>query len=104
MWDGKNKKTIFLLMNRLVLGATTIALIYRDRWQIEMFFKTIKQNLKDQNIHRDLPQCPHDPDLTALIAIHLLKYPKFHSSFVWSISNPVAILRYNLFTYRDLWA
>ena len=41
---------------------------------------------------------------TALIAILLLKYLTFRSSFAWPISNLVAMLRYNLFTYRDLWA
>mgnify|MGYP007068951931 FL=1 len=38
-----------------------------------------------------------------LIAILLLKYLKFKSQFNWSLSNLVAMLRYNLFTYRDLW-
>jgi len=37
---------IVLLTNHLEFGATTIARIYKDRWQIETFFKTIKQNLK----------------------------------------------------------
>ena len=40
---------------------------------------------------------------TALIAVLILKYLKFRSSFLWSLSNLVAMLRYNLFTYRDLW-
>ena len=40
---------------------------------------------------------------TALIAILILKYMKFRSQFDWSLSNLVAMLRYNLFTYRDLW-
>ncbi|MEK6759420.1 MAG: IS4 family transposase, partial [Deltaproteobacteria bacterium] len=40
---------------------------------------------------------------TALIAILVLKYLKFRSSFGWSLSNLVAMLRYNLFAYRDLW-
>lgn len=40
---------------------------------------------------------------TALIAILILKYLKFRSTFGWSLSNLVAMLRYNLFTYRDLW-
>jgi hypothetical protein len=34
----------------------------------------------------------------------ILKYLKFRSLFSWSLSNLVAMLRYNLFTYRDLWA
>jgi len=41
---------------------------------------------------------------TALIAILVLKYMKYRSMFGWSLSNLVAMLRYNLFAYRDLWA
>jgi small-conductance mechanosensitive channel len=40
---------------------------------------------------------------TALIAILLLKILKLRSTFAWSMSNLVAMLRFNLFTYRDLW-
>jgi hypothetical protein len=40
---------------------------------------------------------------TALISILILKYLKFRSTFNWSLKNLVAMLRYNLFTYRDLW-
>ena len=41
--------------------------------------------------------------VTALIAVLVLKYLKFRSQFNWSLSNLVAMLQYNLFTYRDLW-
>ncbi|MDP8238893.1 MAG: hypothetical protein P9X24_07375, partial [Candidatus Hatepunaea meridiana] len=40
---------------------------------------------------------------TALIAILVLKYLKLRSQFSWSLSNLVALLRWNIFTYRDLW-
>ncbi|BBO67041.1 hypothetical protein DSCA_09760 [Desulfosarcina alkanivorans] len=40
---------------------------------------------------------------TALIAMLLIKYLKFKSRFNWSLSNLVAFLRWNLFTYRNLW-
>ena len=40
---------------------------------------------------------------TALIAILLLKILKLRSTFAWSMSNLVAMLRFNLFTYRELW-
>jgi len=40
---------------------------------------------------------------TALIAMLLIKYLQFKSAFSWSLSNLVAFLRWNLFTYRDLW-
>jgi hypothetical protein len=40
---------------------------------------------------------------TALIVILILRYLKLKSKFAWSLSNLVALLRMNLFTYRDLW-
>ena len=40
---------------------------------------------------------------TALIAMLLIKYLSFKAKFGWSLSNLVAFLRWNLFTYRDLW-
>jgi hypothetical protein len=40
---------------------------------------------------------------TALIAVLLIKYLQFKSKFQWSLSNLVAFLRWNLFTYRNLW-
>lgn len=45
-WDEDNKRIIVFFTNHLEFGPTTIASIYKDRWQVEIFFKTIKQNLK----------------------------------------------------------
>ncbi len=104
MWDDTNKKTVVFITNHLVFGVTTIALIYRDRWQIEIFFKTIKQNLRIKTFVGTSPNALMIQIWTALIAILILKYLTFRSSFAWPISNLVAMLPYNLFTYRDLWA
>jgi hypothetical protein len=46
VWDPKEEREIVILTNHLKFGATTISDIYKDRWQIELFFKAIKQNLK----------------------------------------------------------
>jgi IS4 transposase len=46
VWDAVNQREIVLLTNLLAFGATTIAAIYKDRWEIELFFKALKQNLK----------------------------------------------------------
>ncbi|MDP6019530.1 MAG: IS4 family transposase, partial [Candidatus Latescibacteria bacterium] len=46
VWDEVNQRPIVLLTNHLEFGATTIAAIYRDRWEIELFFKSLKQHLK----------------------------------------------------------
>jgi hypothetical protein len=103
VWDEENERVIVLLTNHMTFGATTIAAIYKDRWQIEIFFKTIKQNLRIKTFVGTSPNALLIQIWTALIAVLILKYLKFRSSFVWSISNLVAMLRYNLFTYRDLW-
>jgi hypothetical protein len=46
VWDERNERQIVLLTNHLEFGASTIAAIYKDRWEIELFFKTLKQHLK----------------------------------------------------------
>jgi len=104
VWDEENEKVIVLLTNHMSFGSTTIAAIYKDRWQIESFFKTIKQNLRIKTFVGTSPNALMIQIWTALIAILILKYLKFRSCFMWSLSNLVAMLRYNLFTYRDLWA
>ena len=104
VWDEENERTVVLLTNHMTFGSTTIAEVYKDRWQIEIFFKTIKQNLRIKTFVGTSPNALLTQIWTALIAVLILKYLKFQSSFMWSLSNLVALLRYNLFTYRDLWA
>jgi hypothetical protein len=72
-------------------------------WQIEVFFKVIKQNLRIKTFVGTSPNALMTQIWTALIAILILKYLQFCSKFGWSFSNLVAMLRYNLFTYRELW-
>lgn len=99
----KNEKVVFLT-NQLDWGATTIARIYKDRWQIEIFFKALKQNLKIKTFVGTSPNAVKIQIWTALIAMLVLRYLQLISRFPWSLSNLVALLRMNLFTHRDLWA
>ena len=85
------------------LGATTISAIYKERWQIEFFFNAIKQNLRIKSFVGTSANAVHIQIWTALIAIVLLKLFQFRSKLGWTLSNLVALLRWNLFTYRDLW-
>ena len=104
VWDDQNGQVIALITNHFTFGATTVAATYKDRWQIEVFFKTIKQNLKIKTFVGTSPKALLVQIWTALIAILVLKYLKFRSHFDWSLSNLVAMLRYHLFSYRDLWS
>jgi hypothetical protein len=92
------------LTNHLTLGASTVARIYQDRWQIELFFKALKQNLRVKTFVGTSANALHIQIWTALIALVLLKYLQLKARFGWSLSNLVALLRMNLFVYRDLWA
>jgi hypothetical protein len=103
VWDKENNRQIVLLTNHLEFGATTISAIYKDRWQIELFFKALKQNLKVKTFVGTSENALYIQIWTALIAILLIKYLQFKSTFAWSLSNLVAFLHWNLFTYRDLW-
>ena len=91
------------LTNHLTLGASTVARIYQDRWQIELFFKALKQNLRVKTFVGTSANALHIQIWTALIALLLLKYLQLKARFGWSLSNLVALLRMNLFVYRDLW-
>ena len=103
VWDKEQNRRIVLLTNHLEFGATTISAIYKDRWKIELFFKDLKQNLKVKTFVGTSENALFIQIWTALIAMLLIKYLQFKSKFSWSLSNMVAFLRWNLFTYRDLW-
>ena len=104
VFDKSNDRYIELLTNHMTFGATTIAAIYKDRWQIELFFKAIKQNLRIKTFVGTSENALMIQIWTALIAMLIIKFLQTKSKFSWSLSNLVAFLRWNLFTYRDLWA
>src|SRR5262249_49431346 len=91
------------LTNNFKLAASTIAAIYKDRWEIESFFKMLKQNLRVKTFVGTSANALLIQIWTALIAMLMLKYLQMKSRFGWSLSNLVALLRMNLFVYRDLW-
>jgi IS4 transposase len=103
VYDPEKDATLVFLTNHLAFGATTIAAIYKDRWQIELFFKALKQNLKIKTFVGTSANALKVQVWTALIAMLVLKYLQLRSRFGWSLSNLVALLRMNLFTHRDLW-
>ena len=95
---------LVFVTNHLKLGASTVAAIYKDRWQIELFFKALKQNLKIKTFVGTSANAVKTQIWTALISMLLLRFLQMSSQFGWSLSNLVALLRMNLFTHRDLMA
>jgi len=102
-YQASDGHTYTFLTNHLKFGSTTIAAIYRQRWEIELFFKALKQNLRIKTFVGTSANALRVQIWSALIAILVLRYLKLRSSFGWSLSNLLAMLRFNLFAYRDLW-
>lgn len=101
--DPITGKIIVLITNNFIWSAQTIAKLYKDRWQIELFFKSIKQQLKVKSFVGTSPNALLSQLWIALIAYLLLCYLKFKSQFKWSVYTLCCILPANLFARRNLW-
>jgi hypothetical protein len=97
------EEPMVFLTNHLDFAASTIAAIYKERWQIELLFKALKQNLRIKTFVGTSSNALSIQIWTALISMLILRYLQLKSQHGWSLSNLLAMLRFNLFTYRDLW-
>src|SRR5664279_4467816 len=104
VWDEAQQRTLVFLTNHRCFAASTVAAIYRQRWQIELFFKALKQNLRIKTFVGTSANALQIQVWTALIALLLLKYLQLRARFGWSLSNLAALLRQQLFVYRDLFS
>jgi hypothetical protein len=102
-YDEEQERVLVFLTNNLVWSAATIAALYKQRGQIELFFKALKQNLRVKTFVGTSANALQIQIWTALIAMLLIKYLQLRATFGWSLSNLVALLRQQLFVYRDLW-
>ena len=102
VWVEEKQELMVFVTNNLTLAASTIAKIYKERWGIELFFKALKQSLKVKTFVGTSENAVQTQIWTALIAMLLVKYLQLKSTFAWSLSNLVALLRQQLFVYRDL--
>lgn len=102
-WDAEKKRKFVFLTNHLDLVPSKVAEVYRQRWQVELFFKALKQNLRVKTFVGTSANALKIQIWTALIAILLIKFLQLRSRLGWSLSRLVALLRQQLFVYRDLW-
>ena len=102
MWVEDKQESIVFFTNHLKLAASTIAAVYRDRWQVELFFKALKQSLRIKTFVGTSANAVMIQIWTALIAMLVVKYLQLRSTFSWSLSNLIALLRHQLFVYREL--
>ena len=82
--------------------AQLVADIYKQRWQVELFFKWIKQNLKIKSFLGNSTNAVMTQVMVALICYLLLAYLKFSSKIGKSLQQITRPLKLNLFAKRDL--
>lgn len=102
VWDDKNKQTIELITNQMKWSCNTIAELYKNRWDIEIFFRDIKQLLHIKSFIGTSKNAVMIQIWTALITILILKVLKALAKYNWHLSNLVAFIRLNMFVKIDL--
>jgi len=102
--DPETGKHYVFLTNHFKLVARTIADIYKARWQVELFFKWIKQNLKIKSFIGTSKNAVMTQIWIALCVYLLLAFLKFQSKLKKSMQQMLRLLQLNLFEKRDLMA
>ncbi len=102
LWDDKNQQTIEVITNQMSWTANTITELYKARWEVEIFFRDIKQQLHIKSFIGTTQNAVMIQIWTALITILILKALKTQAKHPWYLSNLVAFIRLNLFVKVDL--
>tara|TARA_Y100001933_G_C18926435_1_gene533359 strand:+ start:136 stop:1257 length:1122 start_codon:yes stop_codon:yes gene_type:complete len=100
--DPETGKHFVFLTNNFKLAASTIAQIYKARWQVELFFKWIKQNLKIKAFMGTTKNAVMTQIWVAMCVYLLLAYLKFLSKSALSLQQIIRLLQLNLFERRSL--
>lgn len=103
VYDELNKQTLTLLTNQLSWTADTISQLYKARWDVEVFFKHLKQLFRIKTFVGTSANAVRIQMWCSMIAILLLKYLKGKAHHKWHLSNLITFLRINLFVKIDLW-
>lgn len=102
LWDEINQQTIEVITNQKSWTANTITELYKARWEVEIFFRDIKQQLHIKSFIGTSENAVMIQIWTALITILILKALKTQAKHAWYLSNLVAFIRLNLFVKVEL--
>ncbi|MEG1766656.1 MAG: transposase, partial [Muribaculaceae bacterium] len=102
VWNNEHEYTVELLTNNFRLAASTIAELYKARWQIEIFFRNLKQLLRIKSFIGTTRNAVEIQIWTALAIMLILCWLKHIAKYNWALANLVVSLRLNTFTKIDL--
>lgn len=101
--DPETGKELEFLTNERRWKPATVALLYKKRWEVENFFKLLKQHLKIKSFVGTSFNAVMIQIWSALTAVLLMKYLKKKGSPEWNFSNLIHFVRLHMFTKMDLW-
>ena len=102
VWDEEHGFVVELLTNNFTLAASTIAALYKARWEIEIFFRNLKQLLRIKSFIGTSRNAVGTQIWTALATMLLFCWLKHIAHYKWALANLVVSLRLNTFTKIDL--
>ena len=101
--DPETGEYIVILTNNFSWSPTTIAAVYKERWQIEIFFKAMKQNLKIKSFLGTTRNAVMIQIWIALIAFLMLQFLKIMSTRSWTPFSLMKLIPTVLFSHQDIW-
>jgi hypothetical protein len=103
VYDKENDQTLALLTNNLSWTADTISQLYKARWDVEVFFKHLKQLFRIKTFVGTSENAVRIQMWCSMIAILIFRFLKQKAKYNWNLSNLVTFLRINLFVKIGLW-
>jgi len=100
--DPETRIHYVFLTNHFTLSARTIAEIYKERWQVEIFFRLIKQNLKIKRFVGTTENAVQSQIYVAMITYLLVAFLKFKSKMGWSLQEMLQLIHLNVFKRTDI--
>lgn len=101
--DRENDQQLILLTNQLSWTADHISQLYKARWDVEVFFKHIKQQFRIKSFVGTSPNAVRIQIWSSLISMLLLSYLKKKAKYKWNLSNLITFTRITLLVKIDLW-
>lgn len=102
MWNEEHGFVEELLTNNFTLSASTITALYKARWEIEIFFRNLKQLLRIKSFIGTFRNAVETQIRTALATMLLFCWQKHIARYRWALANLVVSLRLNTFTKINL--
>jgi hypothetical protein len=103
-YNSKKDKVYVFISNQLDLEAEQIAMIYKKRWEIEVFFRYLKQNFPLKYFLGDNQNAIEIQIWVANIAMLLMQVIKKGLNRKWAFSNMISMIRFHLMSYINLYS